>query len=484
MHEDELRLRRGYVTVDWAPEGPGVQKQIERYVRQKISSGDWAVGLKLPSQRTLARQFGVNRSTVAAALSELMALGVLESGRGGGTRIAAGGWALRVPAAPGWGAAMEEGGFRANSDIIQTINRLEFDPSYIRLGTGELSPDLYPRALSERTLARLGREICSMNYLEPLGLRSLRETLCARLNARGIAAGPENVLITSGSLQALQLISMCLLRNGSLVLTEKPSYLRSLQVFQSAGLRLRGIAMDGEGLLPSALDGNAQALYTIPTFHNPTGTVMSARRRQEVMDRCTALRLPVIEDDAYGELWLDETPPPALKTLDNGGAVLYLGTVSKTLAPGLRVGWAVGPESVVARLGDVKMQVDYGASSISQRIVEELWRGGDYDRYLLSLREALRRRRALALSALQTHFSSLADWNLPAGGFYIWLRLRQPVPTEMLFRRALSRRLLLNPGAVYDDGDNHALRLSYAYADEAALGPAIAALAEVVRGML
>ena len=477
------RVRSGYVTVDWRPEGAGVQRQISRFIRDKIASGDWAVGQKLPPQRTLAEVFGVNRSTVAAALAELTALGVLESASGGGTRIAAGGWALRVSAAGGWGAAMGEGGFKENSEVIQTINRLEFDPSYVRLGTGELSPSLYPRALSEQTLARLGERVASLGYLEPLGLYSLREALCARLARRGIAASPQNVLITSGSLQALQLISLCLLRPGALVLTERPSYLRSLRVFQSAGLRLRGVPMDGEGLLPSALSGSAQALYTIPTFQNPTGTLMSARRRRDVLDACAALRLPVIEDDAYGELWLDSPPPPPLKSMDPGGAVLYLGTVSKTLAPGLRIGWAVGPESVIQRLGDVKMQIDYGASSLSQLMVEELWRSGDYDCYQEELRAALRRRRALALRALEEHFSGLADWNLPAGGFYIWLRLRAAAATEELFRRALERRLLLNPGAVYDDGDNHALRLSYAYADEERLGPAIAALAQVVREM-
>ena len=184
------------------------------------------------------------------------------------------------------------------------------------------------------------------------------------LKKQGIDADPSCILITSGSLQALQLISVCMLKPGSVVYTEAPSYLKSLQVFPSAGIKLSGIPMDQEGIRYWNIDSrigakNAAAtenalLYTIPTFHNPTGILMSERRRQELFRFCAGNRLPIIEDNAYGELWFDEKPPKPLKAMDRHGMILYLGTISKTLAPGLRIGWLVGPESVVERLGDVQ----------------------------------------------------------------------------------------------------------------------------------
>ena len=142
--------------------------------------------------------------------------------------------------------------------------------------------------------------------------------------------------------------------------------MKSLQIFQSAGMNLHGVPLDEEGLQYWNIKdaSNESLLYTIPTFHNPTGTVMSEKRRKEVMAFCQKQPMPILEDDAYGQLWLDEKPPASLKSRDKTGSVIYMGTISKTMAPGLRIGWVVGPEAVVYRLGDVKMQTDYGASSV------------------------------------------------------------------------------------------------------------------------
>jgi GntR family transcriptional regulator of abcA and norABC len=225
-------------------------------------------------------------------------------------------------------------------------------------------------------------------------------------------------------------------------------------------------------------------LYTIPTFHNPTGTLMSEKRRQELFRFCSNHRLPIIEDNAYGELWLEEEPPKPLKTMDQHGMILYLGTISKTLAPGLRIGWLVGPESVVERLGDVKMQVDYGASSVSQWVLAELLSSGLYDEYLANLRQKLKDRRDFALSLLSRHFKELAQWDVPRGGFYIWLRLNEKVPVDQLFHLMLKERILINPGNIYDFGKNQSIRLSYSYASEKDLAAGIEKLAEVACNLI
>lgn len=477
------------ITLDWKPDKNSdepVYRQIVNYISRKISCGDWIIGSKLPSQRILAERFGVNRSTIVRALEELCSYGILEGVTGKGTTVTSNTWSVLMSTAPpDWGNYLQAGTFQENVPTIQAINKLEFKKDIIRLGTGELSPDLFPGEMMREVFQNLPGRIPSLNYLEPLGLPELRRALSERLKAQGIDADPSGILITSGSLQALQLISVCMLKPGSVVYTESPSYLKSLQVFPSAGMKLSGIPMDRDSILYWNISAETNSLedsllYTIPTFHNPTGTLMPEARRNELFRFCANNRLPIIEDNAYGELWLEEAPPKPLKAMDRHGMILYLGTISKTLAPGLRIGWLVGPESVVERLGDVKMQVDYGASSVSQWAVAELFSSGLYDRYLEELRRKLIKRRDHALSLLERYFKELGQWDKPRGGFYIWLRLKGKVPVDQLFQAMLSERILINPGNVYDFGKSQAIRLSYAYAGEEELEVGIKKLAETV----
>lgn len=481
------------IEIDWTPDknlAEPIYKQIVSYLCGKISSGDWTVGSKLPSQRKLAVLFDVNRSTIVAAMEELSAYGIIEGDPIKGTRIASNTWSILMSSSPpDWGSYIKSGSFKENIPTIQSINKLEFEKGMIRLGTGELSPSLFPSQMMKQIFQRLPDQIPSLNYLGPLGLLELREELSKRLKAQGINAPPSSILITSGSLQALQLISLCILKRGSTVYTESPSYLKSLQLFQSAGIRLKGIPMDKEGLaywhMKDVTKHEENALvYTIPTFHNPTGVVMSKERRSEFYRFCSNNRLPIIEDNAYGELWFEEEPPKPIKTMDNRGGVLYLGTISKTMAPGLRIGWIVGPTSVIERLGDVKMQIDYGASSLSQWTMAELLKSGAYDEYLGFVRKQLIKRRDVAIKALEQYFIEIAQWNVPKGSFYIWLTFKDNVNTDQLFAAALKENILINPGSVYDFTKNKALRLSYAYAEETELEGALKKLAQITKSLL
>ena len=476
-----------YIHIEWQPNKNfkvPLYKQIVEYVCSKVSSGDWTVGSKLPTQREMAKVFKVNRSTVVSAMEELMSYGMIEAAYGGGTRIASNTWSLLMSSPPDWNKYIASGPFMANVPTIQVINKLEFDEKYIRLGTGEISPKLFPKAMMEDVLKTLPKRISSLNYLGPLGLPELQESLSKRLMKNGIDAKPSNILITSGSLQALQLISVCMLKPGATFYTEAPTYLKSLQVFQSAGINFKGVPMDKRGIMYWKIEKilNGSLLYTIPTNHNPTGASMTIERRKEVFDFCSNHRLPILEDDAYGELWFEgEKPPLPLKSIDKNGMVLYTGTISKTLAPGLRLGWLVGPESVVNRLGDVKMQMDYGASSLSQWALTEIFESGAYDDYLINLREKLKERRDIALGALNKHFKDIAEWNTPTGGFYIWVNINSKIPSEKLFREALVKNILLNPGNIYDYKDNKSIRLSYSYADKKDLEKGIEILGNIIK---
>ncbi|MGF6375777.1 GntR family transcriptional regulator of abcA and norABC [Clostridiales Family XIII bacterium PM5-7] len=474
------------IEIDWKPckeTKIPLYRQIVEYISNKIAAGDWVIGSRLPSQRHMAEAFGVNRSTIVTAMEELLSYGILESDFGGGTKVKSNTWSLLMSQPPDWNKYIQSGPFRANVPTIRTINKMEFEEGYVRIGTGEISPDLYPTKLISKILRKMPQRITNLGYLGPLGLPELGKVLSERLKIdQGIEAEPSNILVSSGSLQALQLISVCMLKRGSNVYTEAPTYLKSLQIFQSAGMNLHGVPMDNQGLKYwNIKDASIDSLlYTIPTHQNPTGLVMSEERRKEILSFCQSRSLPLIEDDAYGQLWFDQEPPKAIKTYDTSGSVLYMSTISKTMAPGLRIGWTVGPEAVVERLGDVKMQTDYGASSVSQWMMTELFASGDYDIYLANLRKELKARRDNALDALQKHFSQLADWEVPSGGFYIWLKLKQKVHIDRVFAQALERNILLNPGNVYDFTENNAIRLSYAYAKPEELSRAIEILADIV----
>ncbi|MEH7097988.1 PLP-dependent aminotransferase family protein [Neobacillus vireti] len=458
---------------DWKPNKSSpipLHKQITDFMKEKISNGEWTIGYKLPPQRTLAKILEVNRSTIVTAYDELIAEGLIEGKSGSGTRVVNNTWNLLATAPPpDWNSYVTRGSHKPNLPTIQEINQAEFTPNIIRLGTGELSPNLLPHLSMKKIFHHLSNRDISYGYEEPKGLLPLREQIATYLKTIGISASPSSILIVSGALQALQLISVGLLHRGSTVLTEKPSYLHSLNVFQSAGMRLMGIPMDTEGIQSKLISTykkqqNAALLYTIPTFHNPTGTLMTLERRKQLLKTCQQEQLPLIEDDVYRELWLEENPPKPMKAFDKHGLVLYLGSLSKSLSPGLRIGWIVGPEPVVEHLADIKMQTDYASSSLSQWAAAEWFSSGLYHEHLHEIRKQLKIRRDFTLDILNMYFSDLAVWEKPAGGFYIWLRLLPSLSMRKLFEMALAEGILLNPGNVYDHQAEQYLRISYSFA--------------------
>lgn len=464
--------------------------QITQYIRDKIIGGEWPVGTRIPSQRKLAEAFNVNRSTIVTALDELTAAGMLKGCKGGGTRVINHTWgALAATPPTNWEAYVKSGIHRPNLPAVQEINRAEFHPGIIRLGTGELSPDLLPQREMSALLHRVADRISHLGYGEPMGEPLLRELLAARLQQLGIAASSSSVLIVSGALQALQLISVGLLERGSTVLVERPSYLYSVPVFQSAGMKLRGVPMDQDGIRTDLVGAyarqyNASLLYTIPTFHNPSGTMMSEKRRSQLMDVSEASGLPVIEDDVYRDLWLDAPSTRPLKAQDRTGNILYLGSLSKTISPGLRIGWIAGPQPVLERLADIKMQSDYGSSALSQQVAAEWLNSGMYEQHVQQVREQLRERRAAMLNCLDKYFTGIASWNTPAGGFYIWLKLHAQLSARTLFDQALRQRILINPGHLYDREANQYIRLSYAFASIQEMERSLARLAAIIKSVV
>ncbi|KZT93347.1 hypothetical protein IMAU80100_02384 [Lactiplantibacillus plantarum] len=285
------------LTINWQPNkqvSTPIYQQITNYFQEQIAKGNWAVGAKLPAQRKLAEQFGVNRSTLITALDELMAVGLITSNPGSGMVISGNHWSSLLAEHVNWSQYVKAGQFKPNSHALQKINQFETD-AVIRLSTGEPAPEQFPRPLFQRAFAHLGEQLTSLNYTEPAGILALRQQIARHLEKVGIHTHPENILITSGSLQALQLVSMSLFPKDATIYTEAPTYVKSLHVFQSAHTHLAGIPMDSQGLaywqMNAPIQGHHAILYTIPTFNNPTGIVMSAERRQQVLQTAQERRL-------------------------------------------------------------------------------------------------------------------------------------------------------------------------------------------------
>lgn len=443
-----------------------IQEQIVDWIKSRIERGDWTVGTKIPTQRQLAMEFNVNRSTVQLALDELKADGLLESKMGSGVFVANNSWNVLLDRAqPNWQQHIGSSIYKPNYHTIQLINEYEQMDHIIRLGTGELSPELLPTKEIEQSLKEISLDSKAIGYSSPQGSEKLRGILCNYLKKRGIQTTPENILIVSGALQALQLIAIGLLEEGSIIFQEQPSYLNSVHPFQSAGMRMISVSRD------SHLTDNMRTFkrkrqsifYCVPTLHNPTGQNWSMEEKKRLYNACKELQIPIIEDDVYHEL-LFEPSYPAIKSFDTSGQVLYIGSVSKTLSPGLRIGWVVAPTPVTQRLADIKMQTDYGSSAVSQEIVAYWISSGLYEKHLIELREQLKRRATFIEEILEQQFQQIATWKKSEGGFYIWLKFHEPIVNKALFLKLLNQNTLINPGYIYDSSDLHHIRLSYAYA--------------------
>lgn len=463
-----------------------VYLQIAEYIRDQIGKGNWTYGMKLPTQREFAKLFEVNRSTIVQAVDILKAEGILEGNSRNGTKVANSTWSIYLSSRDtNWNQYIDYGIHQPNKEFIQTINRVEFNPGMIRMSTGEPSPSMFPKAQLDKIIAATSSRYDYLGYTEPKGLLSLRKSIASYLKTIGMNVEPESILIVSGTLQALQLIALGITPRGSTIMVEKPSYIQSLNIFQSSGMDLMGIAMDAHGLIPKEMvkykKRNSKFLYTIPTFHNPTGITMPEERRKELYEVCKSERLPIIEDDVNRELWIDKKPPAPIKTLDHAGNVLYLGSASKSFAPGLRIGWVVGPESIVDRLADIKMQTDYGASAIAQHIFSECIDSGLYETHTANLRVDLKQRRDAVLGMLEYHLSGMATWTIPNGGFFIWIRFAKQINVRRMFYKALDRGCVLILGNVYDSSDSNSIRMSYSYEKLENLDKGLGIVAELIR---
>lgn len=481
------------IVIEWTPDKNSpipLYQQIVDYISGKIAAGDYTAGARLPSQRDMALQFGVNRSTVVTAMEELLSYGIIESHGAHGTRVADLLWSPKHrQQPPNWSFYVKQGEVPANSILLQQINHYEASSDVIQLSTDQLSLDVFPTRLLETTMARVAAQRPDPSYLQPQGLLRLRSILSKRLAFHRNICVPEScILLTSGLVQTLNLIRGCLLKPGSSIFTEKYSWLYS-HPFQTHAMKVRPVPMDDEGLCYWQIDLDSRKdasplIYTMPNFHNPTALTMSTNRRRQLLQFCQNRQLPLIENDIYGNLWLKQPPPPSLKSMDRCGTVLYVSSLNKELSPALGLAYLVAPESVVERLADMNRQTSDTLSFYSQWMLVRMLEEHTFDDYLTYVRNRLLQRRDCMLELLKRYFSDLAVWSVPAGGYFIWLEFNRPISMKQLFERALLNNILISPGTLYCAEGNRFMRLSFSYATEKDMTRGLKILSELAEDLM
>lgn len=457
-------------------------KQIAEQMEQRISNGEFPPGHFLPSERLLAKELHVNRSTIVAAYDELQAAGVVERKQGSGTIVSRDIWGLARTRVPNWRHLSETGSFRPNLPLIRKIRKETHTNDMIDLATGELSPDLVPHQTLKQLMT--GDDFpAHLGYGHPQGNESLRDTLGTHMKSwRNIEVNPSSILITSGAQQALHLVVQCLLQPGDAVAIEEPSYCYSLPLFHSSGLRTFPLPVDKDGIIPEQLADlhrkhRIKMVFLNPNYQNPTGSLLSLERRHRLLALSAENGIPIIEDDPYSLTSFSGESVPTLKSLDRHGTVLYISSLTKIVASGLRIGWIVGPQTVIERLADAKQQFDYGHSIFPQWLADRFLSSPDFARHMDLLRSQLLLRRDQLVTSLQAHFGDQAELVIPDGGIHLWCSLAGEWNESQLLREAVKRGTIFVPGHLFGANAGY-VRFTFGRADADEIREAISRFAD------
>ena len=378
---------------------------------------------------------------------------------------------------------------KMNPSAIREILKLTERPGIISLAGGLPAPQTFPLdAFTQACHTVMARDgAAALQYATSEGYAPLRQAVADRLPW---AVDPEQVLITTGSQQALDLIGKVFLDKDSRMLVETPTYLGALQAFAPQEPCAVGVASDDDGIVVDDFAaqagtgvGKARFAYVLPNFQNPTGRTLSEARRAALVERAAELNIPLIEDNPYGELWFGEAPPAPL-TARNPGGCIYMGSFSKVLAPGLRIGFLVAPPAVYPKLLQAKQAADLHTPGFNQRVVAEIIQDGFLERHVPTIRALYQRQRDAMLAALARAMHGLdVTWTRPAGGMFLWLRLPEGMDAQTLLPAAVARNVAFVPGAPFYAGaaDPRTLRLSYVTATSSEIDTGIAALADAIR---
>lgn len=397
-----------------------------------------------------------------------------------------------------WQRLFDRAAARLLSSDIRELLAVTSTPNVISFAGGLPAPELFPTAdlavAVERTLSEHGTK--ALQYGPTEGDAELREWLAGRLNGRGMECHPDDILITTGSQQGLDLLGKALGAPDTPLLVEQPAYVGALQALAASSPRFVPFEMDEQGLDVEALGawlGRARGrgddpslIYTVATFQNPSGRTMSVTRRRRLIELSRTFGVPLVEDDPYSDLRYAGQPVPALRALPDGDQVVYLGTFSKIVAPGLRIGWVLAPRPLIRRLVLAKQGTDLHTDALAQRTVLRYCLDFDLDAHIEKLRAAYGARRDAMLDALRSFMPAGTRWTEPEGGMFVWLTLATGIDTRALLAEAMRRDVAYVPGSAFhvDGGGANELRLNFTNATPERIRTGVARLAQAIEAHL
>lgn len=376
------------------------------------------------------------------------------------------------------------------SSVIREILKVTMRPEVISFAGGLPSPETFPvermRAAFDRVLSREGK--VALQYGPTDGYLPLRQYLADYLSTADSKILPEQIMMVSGSQQGLDLLGKVLVDEGSKVLVETPSYLGALQAFSVYQAKFESVDTDDHGLLPSSVaekGAGARLLYALPNFQNPTGRTLSVERRFELIETCARLGLPIVEDNPYGDLVYRGDPLPKLLTMNPSG-VVYMGSFSKVLTPGIRLGYIVAPVPLIRKLEQAKQAADLHTATLTQMVVYEVIKDGFLQEHIPTIRTFYSGQCDVMLNAMATHFPEGVTWTRPEGGMFIWVTLPKHINSKELLDAAIAQNVAFVPGAPFyaNEPATNTFRLSFVTVSPERINQGVAILGQLIKARL
>ena len=372
------------------------------------------------------------------------------------------------------------------SSVIREILKVTANPQVISFAGGLPAPESFPVAQMKAAFDHVlnNDPQSALQYSTTDGYAPLREWVANRMSTNGATITPDQVIIVSGSQQALDLIAKVFIDPNDKVLVETPTYLGALQAFSMFDPTYVSVDSDENGLIPEALTADvakdAKFLYALPNFQNPTGSMMSEERRQTLVARAREHDLLVVEDDPYGALWYEAAPPASLLSR-MPERVIHMGSFSKVLAPGLRLGYLIAPVEITKKFEQAKQATDLHTSTIAQRVVYEVVKDGFLDEHIPSIRERYKNQAHAMLDALTTYMPKGVTWNQPAGGMFLWVTLPEGMNSEKMLDKVFAHNVAYVPGTPFyaNEAQTNTLRLAFVTVPPAKIQEGVKKLGEV-----
>ncbi|MBG9775961.1 PLP-dependent aminotransferase family protein [Brevibacillus laterosporus] len=468
-----------------------LSKQIYLSIVDHIRSGLLQEDVQLPSVRELSKQLEVSLVTVVKAYTKLEQENFVTSIQGKGTFVKANRKEIvdrqKEVHSYNWQLSVQD--YLPRSQFAQ----FHHAPEKIHLSSSMIDPGLLPNRYLEREIYQMLSEnprILSQ-YGEIQGDEQLRNAMYEYVKECEAPTIPENILVTSGSQQGIDLVARTFVGPGDVVVMEAPTYPGAIDVFRGRGATILTVPVDQDGMRVDILQNlcdkyKPKVIYTIPTFHNPTGAVMTFKRRKQILNLAQSIQSIIIEDDPWSEIYFDKKPPASIKSMDQYGHVVYVKGLSKTLAPGCRIGILAASGSIFKRLLAAKANTDLGSPLLTQKSILPFIKSKKMIDHTKKLRTALKIRRDLVLELLSKHAPFEVSWIIPKGGLNVWISLPSWIDTNHLLLEAKKQQLTFLPGsACYPvELENHHLRLSYSYMSEQLLHEGVTTLCSIFHSVI